>query len=68
MAIEIFMEQMKNMAQEIENSIQSQKTKVAENLLATYLENSLVFQLDDEPILSVNTPAGFTTFFTILMP
>lgn len=68
MAIEIFMEQIKNMAQEIENSIQSQKTKVAENLLATYLENSLVFQLDDEPILSVNISAGFTTSFTILIP
>lgn len=49
------------MALEIENTVQSQKTKAAKSLVATYLKNSLVFQLDNESIPSVDTLFGSTT-------
>lgn len=52
---------MRIVAQEIEDSVQSQKTKAAESLAAACLENSLVFQLDDEPIPGVDTPSGSNT-------
>lgn len=59
--VETFVENMKIMAKEIENAIQSQKTKVVESFNTTRLENFLVFQLDDKPIPCVDTPLDFTT-------
>lgn len=52
---------MKIVTQEIEDSVQSQKAKAAKSLAATCLGNSLVFQLDDELIPSVDTPFSSTT-------
>ena len=60
MAVETFIEQMKNIAQEIEDAIQSQKIKTAKSFSTAYLENSLVFQLDDELIPDIVTPLGST--------
>lgn len=60
-AVETFAKQMKIVTQEIEDSVQSQKAKAAKSLAATCLGNSLVFQLDDEPIPGVDTLSGFTT-------
>ena len=60
-AVETFAERMKNVAQEIEDAVQSRKAKAAESLAAARLEDSLVFQLDDEPIPGVDTPSVSTT-------
>lgn len=60
-AVETFAERIRIVAQEIEDSVQSRKAKAAESLAAARLENSLVFQLDDEPITGVDTPSGSTT-------
>lgn len=58
-AVNTFVEQMGIMALEIEYVYQSRKTKAAKTLAAAHLENFLVFQLDNEPIPSVNTLSGF---------
>ena len=42
-AMKIFAEQMKIVAEEIEDVVQSQKTKATKSLGTTYLKNSLVF-------------------------
>lgn len=68
MVIEMFAEQIKNMAQEIENFVQFPKTKVAESLATTCLENSLVFQLDNESIPGINALASSTTSSIALTP
>lgn len=61
MTVETFVEQMRIIAQEIENFIQSQKAKTAKSLTATRLENSLIFELDNERIISIDTPFSSTT-------
>lgn len=61
MAVETFVEQMRIIAQEIENFIQSQKAKAAKSLTATRLENSLIFELDNKQIISIDTPFSSTT-------
>ncbi len=42
-AVEMFAKQMRNVAQEIEDSIQAQKAKTAESLVTACLQNYLVF-------------------------
>ena len=59
--VETFMEQMKIMAEEIEDAIQSQKSKIVKSRETACLENFLVFQLNDEPIPDVDTPSSSTT-------
>lgn len=59
--IETFTEQMKIVAQEIEDSVHFQKTKATESLAAICLENSLDFQLDDKLIPGGYTPSSFTS-------
>lgn len=66
-AVETFAERMRNVAQEIEDSVQARKAKAAESLAAARLENSLVFQLDDEPIPGVDTSSGSTTSASIAL-
>ena len=43
MAIKTFADWIKNMAQEIEDTVQSQKVKAAKSLSTTGLENFLIF-------------------------
>ena len=51
---------MKIVIEEIENTVQSRKAKAVESLEVARLENSLVFQLDDEPIPGVDTLSDLT--------
>lgn len=66
-AVETFAEQMKNVAQEIKDSVQARKAKAAESLAVACLENFLVFQLDDEPIPGVDNPFGSTISASIAL-
>ena len=66
MVIRTFIEQIKNIAQEIEDTIQSQKIKTAKSLGTTYLENFLVFQLDDELIPGIVTLLSLTISSIVL--
>lgn len=48
-----FVELMKAGASDISDSMRTQRQQIAENIKAARLENSLIFQTDDEPISSV---------------
>lgn len=61
MVVETFAKRMRIVAQEIENSIQSQKIKANKSLATTCLKNSWVFQLDNESISGVDIPFDFIT-------
>lgn len=61
MVVKTFVEPMKIVIQKIENS------KTIESLTTAYLENFLVFQLDDKPIPSVNTfSSSITSSITLI--
>lgn len=57
---------MKIIAQEIENSVQSQKFKVIESFAAACLENSLVFQLDNEQTPGIDISSSSITSSIVL--
>lgn len=56
MAIETFAIYMETIAQDINNTLKTCQQIVVENLEATRLKNWLIFQSDDELILSIDTP------------
>ncbi len=58
-AVEQFAERMDTVAREIDDAVKLYQQRAAENLEAARLENSLVFQIDDEPFPGVDTPANF---------
>lgn len=47
---------MKIVALDISNSVKIHQEIIVENLEAARLENSLIFQIDDEPIFGIDTP------------
>lgn len=57
-AIEQFAKRIEEVAREIVDAVKSRQQRAAENLEAARLENSLVFQVDDEPIPRVDTPVA----------
>lgn len=54
--IEKFAECMEFVTLEIDNSVKTCQQKVAEILEAAWIENALIFQIDDELIPGVDTP------------
>lgn len=61
-AVEQFADRMNTVAQEINDAFKYRQLKAAENLAAARLENSLVFQIDDEPIAGVDLPQNSKGF------
>lgn len=59
--VEQFANRIKTVSQDIEDSVRSRKQKAVGSLTAARLESSLVFQIDDELILGVDTPSGSTS-------
>lgn len=60
-AVETFAEQMKIVASDIDDSVKTRQQKIAENLEAARLENSLIFEIDDEPIPGIDAPERTST-------
>ena len=50
-----FAKRVEDVAKDIDNTIKSCQQQAVENLKAARLENFLVFQVDDEPILGIDT-------------
>lgn len=46
---------MKNVTQDIKDSVKTYQHKVLENFEVARLENILIFKIDDRPILGINT-------------
>ena len=57
-AVEQFAKRMVEVAREIDDAVKSRQQRAAENFEAARLKNSLVFQVDDELIPGVDTPAA----------
>ncbi len=55
-AVETFSARMETVAQDIDDALKTRQQRAAENLEAARLENSLIFQLDDEPIPGIDAP------------
>ncbi len=54
--IKKIVEQIKAVTKKISQSVKTPQKKTTRNLQATTLENSMIFQIDDEIILSFDTP------------
>lgn len=55
-AVKSFFACMETVVQDIDDALKTRQQQAAENLEAARLRNSLIFQLDDEPISGVDTP------------
>ena len=57
---------MKTILDNINNQVKSRQAKAAENLAAARLENSFVFQIDDEPIPGVDIPSSGSSSIALM--
>lgn len=55
-AIETFAEQIKIVTSDIDDSVKTRQQKIVENLKAARRKNSLIFDINDEPIPGVDAP------------
>ena len=63
-AVEQFAKQMKEVVREIDDVVKLHQQQAAKNLEAAQIENSLVFQIDNEPISGVDTLAANLNSFS----
>lgn len=60
-AIKTFTEQMKNIANNINDSIKTKQEKMAKYKKAAWFENLLIFQIDDKLIPNIDAPENCTS-------
>lgn len=60
-AVKTFTEQMKNIANNINNSIKTKQEKIAKYKEAAWFENLLIFQIDDKLIPNIDIPENRTS-------
>lgn len=63
--IEKLTEYIKFVALEIDNSVKTHQQKVTKNIEIDWLENALIFEINDKLIFGVNTPLTNKNWFSI---